>query len=622
MANKPFSRLIGIVTGKRGPGSEDPFTLEAGFSRVERFANFCALVARSFIRNRCLIRASALSYSTLLALIPMLAVAISVTSGLLKSEGEDRIYQFIDGFIASVMPPAVLETKTNAPSGDLTSDEPSYPADEQNPGAIESGSILPDANSTNAESETFEVSGTPPNELPTNAIASVVGTNAPAELEQSGTSTNVPASSVSDKQVVRAQKEAARYIHDFIQNTRSGTLGVTGMVLLVFVAIAMLSRVEETFNDIWGVERGRNWFVRIVQYWAVITLGPLLLAGALALSGGPHFQTTKDIIAEMPLIGGFIFKLLPVLVLWLTFALLYLLVPNTKVNFSAAVIGGVVAGTLWFVNNMVGFLYVSRVVSNSKIYGSLGLVPVFMFGLYLSWVFLLFGAQVAYAFQNRAAYLQEKLVENVNQRGREFVALRLMTCISQRYQRGMPPATITQISNELGVPSRLAQQVLQTLLAARLVIEVSRAVPAYVPGRPLDTINAHHILMAMRATVGQELFTRDEPVRAEVLGEFARIQEAEKLAASSVTMLALVSRAEARMQLTPPVPDDQDEKMVSGLSPGAAPVIDLKEHSASIKPKTKGPATGEKEAAHSQSDASLDKPTATSSADDLESFPL
>jgi membrane protein len=194
-------------------------------------------------------------------------------------------------------------------------------------------------------------------------------------------------------------------------------------------------------------------------------------------------------------------------------------------------------------NNVFGFLYVSRVVSNSKIYGSLGLVPVFMIGLYFSWLILLFGAQVAYAFQNRSVYLQEKLAENVNQRGREFIALRLMTGIGQRFQHGLPPATIQEISTELGIPSRLAQQVLQTLLAARLITEVGGAEGAYVPARPLESINAYQILHALRAGGGQELPMRDEPARAEVYGEFARIEEAERQAASSVTILALVNRA-------------------------------------------------------------------------------
>jgi membrane protein len=112
-------------------------------------------------------------------------------------------------------------------------------------------------------------------------------------------------------------------------------------------------------------------------------------------------------------------------------------------------------------------------VTNSLIYGSLGLVPVFMAGLYLSWVILLFGVQVSYAFQNRQAYLQEKFAENVNQRGREFIALRLMTCLGLRYQNGQSPATAPQIAFELGISTGLAEQILQPLIAARLIAEVA-----------------------------------------------------------------------------------------------------------------------------------------------------
>src|SRR5205085_5870471 len=133
------------------------------------------------------------------------------------------------------------------------------------------------------------------------------------------------------------------------------------------------------------------------------------------------------------------------------------LVPNTKVKFNAALVGGVVGGTLWHLNNLFGFLYVSRVVTYSKMYGSLGLVPVFMAGLYLSWLILLFGAQVAYAYQNRASYLQERQLENINQRGREFVALRLMTSIGQRFLRGDRPAAVGELGKELRVPTRLIQ---------------------------------------------------------------------------------------------------------------------------------------------------------------------
>ena len=502
MAQKPFSRLIKILTGVYAGG-------EFELSRLERFAHFCALVIRSFVRNRCLVRASALSYTTLLALIPLLAVAISITSSLLKSEGEEKIYQAIDKLVSMVMPPATLNTNGAAVSLNLS------------PGM--SVALTP-MNSEAAE---------------TNLMAGSAGeTNTLAELP--------------DARVVSAQKEAARRIHEFVQNTRSGTLGTTGMILLIIAAISLLTRIEETFNDIWGVTRGRNRLRQVELYCTTIILGPLLLVVAVGLTGGGRFQTVKHFIEQTPLIGGFIFQFLPFVVLWLAFALVYLLVPNTKIRFSAALAGGMVGGSLWHLNNLFGSLYVSRVVTNSKIYGSLGLVPVFMIGLYFSWAILLFGAQVAYAFQNRQAYLQDKLAENVNQRGREFIALRLMTCIGQRFQRCLPPVTIQEISAELGIPSRLTQQVLRTLLTARLVTETTGAEPAYAPARPLDSMNAHHILQAMRAGGGQELLLRDEPARAEVYGEFARIEEAERQAAASVTMLALVNRTQPRPEITAP----------------------------------------------------------------------
>jgi membrane protein len=387
-------------------------------------------------------------------------------------------------------------------------------------------------------------------ELNTNGAASLnlsPGMSVSLSPTNSIAATNTAPLAEGDARMETAQKAVARDIHEFIQNTRSGALGVIGMLLLIYVAIQMLASIESTFNDIWGVTRGRNWLRRIVLYWTTITLGPLLIVGALGLASGSHLQTTRNLIAQMPLVGDLVFEFLPFVVLWLTFTLIYLLVPNTKVQFGAAFIGGIVGGSLWHLNNVFGFLYVSRVVSNSQIYGKLGLVPVFMVGLYFSWVILLFGAQVAYAWQNRHSYLQEKLVENVNQRGREFIALRLMTLIGQHFQHGERAATLQQISASLGIPTKLVQQVLQPLLAARLVTEIVGAEPAYLPARPLDSINAHHILRAVRAGSGQDVATRDEPSRAEVLGEFAKIEEAERAAASSVTLLALVNRSQKQI---------------------------------------------------------------------------
>jgi len=496
----------------------------AQLSRAQKLAHFIVFVWQSFVRNRCPARAAALSYATLLALIPLLAVVLGVTSSLLKREGEERIEQFVEKLVQSVTPPAVIIRQQQGDQPQIIG-IPEFKLALSNPSAaVAVVSNLPIADS--------------PLATRTNSI------NTTAEPRVSYVQS-------SEGEIVAARREIARRINEFIQNTRSGALGITGTAFLIFMAISLLNRVEMTINDIWGVTQRRSWPVRIVQYWAIITLGPFVIVAALAMAGGPYFEMTKRLLTAMPVIGELAFKLLPVVLLWVGFALFFQLTPNTKVRWSAALVGGVVSGTLLHLNSVFGFLYVSRVVTQSKIYGSLGLVPVFMVGLYLSWLILLFGAQVAYAYQNRHAYIQDKLAESINQRGREFVALRLMTFIGQRFQNGGPPPTLTELANALTLSSRLVQQVLQPLLAAKLVVEVAGTEPAYMPARALDSINCHDILLAMRVGQGQELPPRDEPVGAEVYGEFARIQEAERKAAAAVTVLALANRARARLELGP-----------------------------------------------------------------------
>jgi membrane protein len=452
---------------------------ERHLTGLQKFVHFWVLVARSFVRNRCPVRASALAYASLLAMVPMLAVVISVSSSLLKQQGEKPIEEFIEKMVASFTPQA-------APTA-----------------------------------------GDEPNDA------------------KPGDAARAPV----DAKYLKTRKEIARNLNEFIGNVRSGTLGVTGMVALVFVAITMLSRIETTFNDIWGVTRGRTWFARVVHYWAAITLGPVLLALVLGLTSGPHFHGTRDLLAGLPLGVGrllsFLFRFLPFVILSLAFMAFYQLMPNTKVHWRAALVGGIVGGSLWQINNMINVLYVSRVVTNSKIYGSLGMVPVFMVGLYFSWMIMLFGAQVAYAFQNRRTYLQEKQAEGVHQRSREFVALRLMTEAGLRFQQGQRPPTLSQLAETVAVPSRLAGQLLAALVEQRLLAEVVEGEAAYVPARPLRQITAQDIMQALRTGQGLSLATREDAVRAPVRDAFERIGKAEQATAETVTLEQLVSQASA-----------------------------------------------------------------------------
>lgn len=467
MANNAFTKL------KKLGEAAHAFFHERGLEREDatrqprllRIAHFWLLVGKSFARNRCPVRASALAFSTLLALIPMLAVVFGIATSILKGQGEDRARLLVDKIVFAIMPYSASDAQ---------------PQDGQN-----------------------------------------------AEAR-------------------KLRDEAVQKITEFISKAQSGAVGVTGMIALVVVALTMLMRIEATFNDIWGVTRGRSWYTQIVLYWAVISLGPVLLITALALTGGDLFQQSTQWLAELPFVGGlmvkFLLKFLPFAVLSVMFAMFYQLMPNTRVRPQAAFAGGIVAGLLWQLNSWLGFLFISRVTSNNAIYGSIGMIPVIMIGLYFSWLILLFGAQVAYAFQNRAAYLSEKQAESVNQRGRELTALRIMAAAGRHFEDGQRPLSVNQFADSLGVPTKLVSQLLQVLLRAGLVVETHDRESGYAPARPLNQITAHDVLHAFRAGQGQDFAERERASDLPVLNEFDRICQAEHSAAGSVSLQDLVAR--------------------------------------------------------------------------------
>jgi membrane protein len=507
MASNRFLRLRKILVGAI-TDAEEVVQLEG---RLERFVHFWALVTRQFIRGRCFVRASALSYSTLLAVIPLLVVALNVTSSLLSPEREARLTQFVEKSVARIAPAANIPTNS--------------PALEANPQA------WPATNVVAPSSQWSQL---------TNPAAVLSPPAAPSPESAAPFAT------------VNTQSEVARTIHELVQKAGNGALGVTGIILLIVTSLSLLRGIEETFNDLWGVTRARNWFVQITLYWMIISLGPLLLSTALGLVGSLHLQPTRTWAESSPLLAPVVNHLLPVAILSLALCLLYKLTPNTKVEFGAALLGGVCSGVAWHVYNQLGFLLVAKAMSASRFYGGVFLIVLVMGGLYVLWLIILFGSQIAYAYQNRSAYLQDRMAENVNQRGREFVALRIMTSLGRRFQQGLYPATVPEIAGELAVPSRLTQSVLRTLTATRLVLEVAGPEAAFLPARPLESINAHDILIAMRTGGGQELPMPDQPELAEMYGEFARIERAEREAASKITLLALANRALGLNLLAPP----------------------------------------------------------------------
>ena len=426
--------------------------------KFQRFVHFWYLVAKSFSRNRGPVRAASLAYTTLLALVPILAVVVSVSSSFLKKDGEKPIDQLVQRLITTVAPQLGL-----SPTGN-------------------------------------------------------------------------------EEDAANQRQEVVKKIMGYVANIQSGTIGITAAIALIFVGISLLATIEGTFNDMWGITRGRPWIDRVVQYWAAISLGPIFIVTGFALTTGVQLDASRAWLNHLPVLYNTVLYILPFVVWTIALALLYFLMPNTKVTWKAALVGGAIGGCLLQLNNLFNVVYMSRVISYSKIYGSLGALPIFLVGLYFSWLIVLFGAQISYAFQNRGAYLQEKQAEAVNQRCREFVALRLMTYIAQQFQIGGNPASRLEVSETLGVPSRLVSQVLGSLTGARLLVEIPGEETRYTPARPLGSITVEDVLNALRVGQGQELATKDDPTRPVIRRAFDDVILAEMERGRRVTLSELAQQ--------------------------------------------------------------------------------
>ena len=479
-------------------------------SRLHRFAHFWLLVYKSFVRNRCPVRAASLAYTTLLALVPLLAVGVSITTSMLQKQGEEPVNRIINKLVDYVAP--ALDLEERAP--EITEGSDTNPAP-------------PPATNLNSSPLSTTNSATGSTNAPTNFVSNSLS------------NTNFAAGSTNAPPGLSGRDRVVKQITAFIANIRTGALGITSVLALLFVGISLLRTIEATFNDIWGVTRGRGWVKSIVYYWAAITLGPIFLVGALTLTTGPHLAGTREWLDRVPFLGTVLFHILPFVILSVGFATFYALMPNTRVQFKAALVGGIMGGCLWQLNNLFNVIYVSRVMTYTNIYGSLGVFPLFLVGMYFSWLIMLLGAQVAYAFQNRKAYIQEKQAESVYQRGREFVALRLMTHLARNFSGSGRPLSLIELSRQLGVPSQLAQKILCALAHSGLVVEITDTETRFSPGRPLDRISAYDVICALRAGEGQELATTEDEARLLVRTEFERMVLAEREAGAGITMQSL-----------------------------------------------------------------------------------
>ncbi len=299
-------------------------------------------------------------------------------------------------------------------------------------------------------------------------------------------------------------------IVSYINNTKVASLGAIGLVALVFTVISLLGSIEETFNSIWGVAETRSAYRKFSDYLSVVVVGPILLLAAVSITTSLQSQSLVRWLLATDYFGDlllFCFQLIPYLSIWLALVCLYSFIPNTRVRFASALLGGVIAGTVWqsaqwgYVHLQVG------VAKYNAIYGTLAALPVFMVWIFASWIIVLFGLEIVVAHQNRRTLLNDFLPEELSWRARETTALVVMLAVASAFYREERPWTAERLADDRHLPLRTVHHLLTELVTHGYLV-VAEGQHAYYPGRDLEHIRVADFLRDLRRH-GEEFPCRD-----------------------------------------------------------------------------------------------------------------
>lgn len=302
----------------------------------------------------------------------------------------------------------------------------------------------------------------------------------------------------------------SKYLAQFAENIHAGALGVVGVGFLILTVVGLLSTIEAAFNDIWGVRTKRSWLKRFNTYWTIVTMGPLFIAvslGATASLQSSHF--VKTFVAEQAWIGVFL-KLAPYVLTPLLLTMLYAFMPNTRVRFRSALLGGIASGVLWEFAKVGYTVYVTRGVDYGNVYGSLSVLPIFLVWLYLTWIIVLVGAEISFADQHIRTYREERLSARVSHEFKEFLSLNFVAYICGAYQREKGVVTSQQLTDAFEIPVRLVNDILFNLCQSGILIEMGEEEHYYCPGKPMEKMTVKGVLSALRS-VGTSLRFEQTP---------------------------------------------------------------------------------------------------------------
>jgi membrane protein len=341
------------------------------------------------------------------------------------------------------------------------------------------------------------------------------------------------------EQLTQVSPEAGAWIVSTVERVNFAQLGTIGAAVLFLTTLLGLFSIERTFNQIWGVTRARSLDRRITDYLAVLVIAPVLLGAAISLATTLQSQTLLSGLLEQPwfaFLHGVGLRWAPVAFLALAFTFLYWFVPNTRVRIDAALLGGAVAAALFTLAQHLYVRFNVGVTNSNALYGGLAALPLFLAWVYVSWLIVLLGAEIAAAIGNLAELRRARSRAEPSPAAREALGLAIAVQLARAFDAGSAPISSEQLSEDLRLPIRSVRDILAELERAGVA---SRAVPsdredAFQLGRAADRIQVEELFHALRGTRDGAL---SGPVASSALAQV--LAEIDRRSAEAVAELTL-----------------------------------------------------------------------------------
>ena len=296
--------------------------------------------------------------------------------------------------------------------------------------------------------------------------------------------------------------DAISLIVSYIDNTSFAGLGAIGGSILLLTFVSVMANIETSFNAIWDDAAPRSLIRRITDYFSVLLIAPILLAVATSLTATVRSSSGMDWVSSVygvSTAAEYVFAYSAYGVMWLLFAFLYMAIPNTRVRALPALIGGIIAGSIWHLTQWTYIQFQFGVGNYNAIYGAMAQLPLLMAWIYVSWVIVLFGAEISFAVQNVMTYSRERRRSHiVGQALRERAGVSIAAELASAATGRREAPSIEELANEMDLSQSLVRDLLSTYSADGL-IHLSDEVPerCYLSLSP-NQIGLSRVLDALR----------------------------------------------------------------------------------------------------------------------------